>query len=251
MTRRPIILAAVSIIALLLIFWGINTTRRNPPQPITMTGFAMPEMSEGTTSAMTCSATHRNGIASVNIIRVTGTGLLRADTNPALEIADQTYSAQAIGKSRSATFNCIAVANNGDTYSTPLSTIVRDARAPEWAGAAPTVPANGSDGAAAGKVGVSFDITIAARDAGLGAGRGSPGGIYRITWTVPAGITVNNATYTTSGRPKGPPDNAAGPPNISQTFALTCTVVGAKTVNVKVTDTVENKLELDLGIECY
>ena len=109
----------------------------------------------------------------------------------------------------------------------------------------------GADGAAAGNVGVGFDITVAAKDTGPGAGRGVPSGIYEIKWTMPANITVNNATFTTSGVPKGPPDNSAGPLNVSQTFTLTCTAVGAANVNVKVSDTAENSIALDLPVECY
>ena len=246
MIPQRIAVAGVSILALLLTACG-------PGPAITVTGNALPEMSEGDTGAMTCEANDSfpGGIASVDINLVEGTGLLRADRNPAAAVAEQDYAPRSTGKSRTARFNCVAVANNGDRNSIPLSTIVRDALAPAWVGAAPAVPANGSDGAAAGKVGVSFDITVAAEDLAPGAGIGVASGIYQIEWTLPANITINNAVHTTSGRPKGPPDANAGPPDISQTFTLTCTAAGASTVNVKVTDTAENSVNLDLGVECY
>jgi len=223
------------------------------PPPLAITANVLPEMSEGDTTAMTCEAdaSYPGGIASVEIRLLAGDGLLRADRDPAAETAAQDYQARQTGRSREAQFTCVAVGNDGNRDSIPVNTIVRDARSPEWDGAAPAVPANGSDGNPAGKVGVVFEVVVASKDVAAGAGNGVPSGIYQTTLTMPPNITVVNAVRTTAGRPKGPPDANVGPPDVSETFALTCTAVGAGIVKVQVTDTVENSIALDLGVECY
>ena len=143
MSRRNLMIAIVTLVVLGLIFWGVTPVRKGSSQPLTVSGFALPEMPEGGSAAMTCSATASGGITSVDIRLVNGTGLLEGDTDPAPDNARQVYNPRSLGKSRDATFNCVGVANNGDTNSVPLTTIVRDARNPEWDGAAPVVPALG------------------------------------------------------------------------------------------------------------
>ena len=227
-----------------------------PPPPVIVVNFTGPaDIKEDATADLSCTADdsgHPAGLASLRIIQSTGSGALAPDSDPDPKVVARQYNPNDGGKSRQATFTCVAAPNTTGNFTANHTLIVRDAQIPAWNPNAPVLPAAGADGDPPGKIGVVFNVIVDAKDDGLaGLTRGVESGIHRIILTGAPRITINPAIHTTQGVPPGPPTANAGPLQESQTFQLTCTAVGAQRIGIFVDDTAGNELTDDLDIECY
>lgn len=247
---RTIVLAIVALFVLIFIVLFV-ARQRAVNVPMTFNG--PNEMLEGATDTLTCTATTNQNLRTMSIFQGQGSGVLAPDSDPDPKVVVRTYTPTAAGKSRTASFSCSAVDVNGLAGSRSLDFITRDQQAPTWNGPFPSLPPAGADGNAPGKVGVTFDVTIDAKDNGAGGVRGTESGIHILSLVRTIGsITVTNGIWTDPiVVPPGSPDGNSGQLDNAQTFTAQCTSAGNAALGASAVDAVGNDIVHTLPIECY